>query len=81
MPIIYILLIISMSYKATAQITLIPDANFEMFLIEENIDTDGIVNGQILTQDALTVTNLNIHSLNASYTYIEDLTGIEAFVI
>lgn len=81
MPIIYILLIISISYKGTAQITLIPDANFEMFLIEENIDTDGIVNGQILTQDVLTVTNLNIHSLNAPYTYIEDLTGIEAFVI
>lgn len=56
-------------------ITLIPDTNFEQALIDLSIDSDGIINGQILTEDALGVTFLNVSNKN-----IIDLTGIEAFV-
>ncbi|MDO4729162.1 MAG: T9SS type A sorting domain-containing protein [Bacteroidota bacterium] len=77
---LYLLFFMMVGYHTTAQTTLIPDPNFEFFLIHKNIDSDGVVNGQILTQDALAVTSLNIYSLNISNTYIEDLTGLEAFV-
>jgi Leucine-rich repeat (LRR) protein len=53
---------------------LIPDANFEQVLIDEGVDTDGIINGQINGNDPVGVTNLNVSSKN-----ITDLTGIEFF--
>lgn len=68
------------SYIATAQTITIPDPVFEQVLIDKEIDSDGIVNGQILTADALAVTTLTITSpdIVANIT-IEDLTGIEGF--
>ncbi len=73
-----------------AQTTLIPDYRFERALIDLGIDSDHTINGQILTSDALLVTQLEI-STNAltNYPYppfdeyegrIHDLTGIEAFI-
>ena len=58
-----------------AQITLIPDANFENFLIQQGIDSDGIINGQVLTSDVDIVTVLAFWPNSI----IEDLTGIEDF--
>ncbi|MBC2843642.1 BspA family leucine-rich repeat surface protein [Winogradskyella flava] len=52
----------------------IPDPNFEQALIDLNIDSDGIVNGQMLESDALGVTDLDVNSYN-----ISDLSGIEFF--
>src|SRR5690554_2077656 len=88
--ILYILFFIAVSYKATAQITYIPDPNFEQALIDLGIDSDGVVNGQILTSDALNVTELNIsYGTPPNYPYpaddyyegfIYDLTGLEAFI-
>jgi len=43
-------------------------------LIDLGIDSDGIVNGQVLTSDIETVTNLDINNKG-----IQDLTGIEGF--
>ncbi|WP_140422791.1 DUF7619 domain-containing protein, partial [Polaribacter haliotis] len=60
---------------ASQQITLIPDANFEQRLIALNIDTDGVINGQVFTADINTITTLNVNSSN-----ISDLKGIEDFV-
>jgi len=80
---LYILFIIAIGYKSTAQITLIPDPNFEQFLINEGIDSDGVINGQIFTVDALAVTKMHIHSTmgwNNPDEYIQDITGLEAFV-
>ncbi|SDF12314.1 T9SS type A sorting domain-containing protein [Ulvibacter litoralis] len=57
-----------------AQTTAIPDTNFEQALIDLGFDSDGIINGQVLTSDIDTVITLDI-SLNG----IEDLTGIEDF--
>lgn len=66
-------------YMATAQTINIPDPVFEQVLIDKEIDSDGIVNGQILTADALAVTTLTITSPNIGTNNIEDLTGIEGF--
>lgn len=55
-------------------VTSIPDPNFEQSLISAGIDTDGIVNGQVLTADIADETLLNLNDDN-----IGDLTGIEGF--
>src|SRR5690554_3231974 len=79
--ILYILFFIVVSYKATAQITNIPDPLFEQELIDQNIDSDGIVNGQMLTSDALNVTSLSIYYVGTSTgSYINNLTGVEDFI-
>ena len=61
-----------------AQYTAIPDNNFEQILINQGIDSDGIINGQVLTSDINVITFLN---LDGEYTMsvISDLTGIEDF--
>src|SRR6187549_941367 len=61
---------------ASAQaITLIPDPIFEQELIDQGYDTDGSVNGQVLTDDIDDVTDLNFNYFFA----LEDLTGIQDF--
>ena len=60
---------------ASAQYTLIPDPIFEQELIDQGYDTDGIVNGQVLTDDIDDVTDLNFNYFSA----LEDLTGIQDF--
>lgn len=74
--------LIAAGLSANAQTTAIPDPAFEKALIDLAIDSDGIVNGQLLTTDALTVTNLTIISpeVNNETQYITNLTGLEAFI-
>lgn len=71
------LFFIAVSYKATAQITNIPDQGFEQHLINLNIDSDGIINGQVLTSDIENITELIIDGSNSPY--LTDLTGIQDF--
>lgn len=79
--ILYLLFFIAVSYKAAAQITYIPDQGFEQALINLGIDSDGIINGQIFTSDALAVTSLMIYDvIGNNGEYIYDLTGIEDFI-
>ena len=54
--------------------TAIPDENFEQVLIDLNIDSDGVLNGQVLTSDISEVIYLPIFESN-----ITDLSGIENF--
>jgi len=61
-------------FCANSQTTTIPDANFEQFLVDQGIDSNGL-NGNILNADAQAVTALSI-SINT----ITDFTGLEAFV-
>ena len=70
---IYIL-ILSLSTASFGQVTLIPDSNFEQALIDLGIDSDGTVNGQVLTSDINTVQGLDVRFKN-----INNLTGIEDF--
>jgi len=74
--------LVTLAFFATgnAQITAIPDAKFEAYLVEKNIDTDGVVNGQMATADAEALTTLSISNYSSNGEYIYDLTGIEAFV-
>lgn len=53
----------------------ITDVNFEELLISEGIDSDGIINQQMLKSDAEKVTKLFLNGAN-----INTLDGIEAFV-
>ncbi|UAM98882.1 hypothetical protein K8354_03410 [Polaribacter litorisediminis] len=55
----------------------IPDTSFESILIHTGIDSDGIVNQQMLKSDAEGITILDLSNLE--YGAISDLTGIEAF--
>ncbi len=57
----------------------IPDVSFETKLIEQGIDSDGIVNQKILKTDAEEVIRLDLN-LTANFGEITDLTGIEGFV-
>lgn len=77
--IIIILYTLFFAQNTSAQFTSIPDAIFENKLIQLGIDSDGIVNGQMLTSDALGVTSLDLNVANVTGV-LQDLTGIEAFV-
>jgi hypothetical protein len=68
------ILILGLSTTSFAQVTNIPDPNFEQALIDLGIDSDGIVNGQVLTSDIETVISLNVENK-----FIQDLTGLEDF--
>lgn len=70
-----ILLLLIGPFSAVAQYTSIPDSNFEQALIDFGVDSEGILDGQILSADAAAETNLTV--INRGIT---DLTGIEGFV-
>ncbi len=72
--IIFILFFISYPLIINAQTTSIPDSNFEQALIDLNIDSDGIINGEVLNSDISDITYLDI-----SYYEITSLEGIQNF--
>jgi len=57
----------------------IPDIHFETKLIEQGIDSDGIINQKMLKSDAENVTRLDLN-LSNNFGKISDLTGVEGFV-
>ncbi|WP_299684370.1 T9SS type A sorting domain-containing protein [uncultured Dokdonia sp.] len=61
-----------------AQYTAIPDPIFEEYLIDFGIDSDGIINGQVLTSDINFRIDLQINESPPFY-FINDFTGIEDF--
>lgn len=71
-----IALIISIHAFTFAQYTSIPDAVFENYLISSGIDSEGTLDGQILTIDA----NSYVGNINTASLAIADFTGIEAFI-
>lgn len=73
-------LLIIGTFSISAQTVSIPDPIFEQLLITKQIDSDGTVNGQITTADALALTSLIItYEDNVNFEFITSLTGIEAF--
>ena len=52
----------------------IPDPNFEQALIDQEIDSDGLINGSVADEDIKSITSLNVSDKG-----IKDLTGIEGF--
>jgi len=67
------IILLSIAHFLTAQVS-IPNVTFEYYLVNMYIDTDGVINGQISTADALAVTTLDINNLN-----LTDITGINGF--
>lgn len=63
------------STDCAARYTLIPDPNFEQALIDLNYDSEGTLDGRVLTSDISGRTALDVNTKA-----INDLTGIEAFV-
>ena len=55
----------------------IPDSSFEAILIKTGVDSDGIINQQMLSSDAEGIATLDLSNLD--YGAITDLTGIEGF--
>lgn len=67
-----------MGFIGYSQITSVPDSEFEQALIDQNIDSDGIINGQVLTSDIENLNDLDLSLNNVTYT-ITDLTGLQDF--
>lgn len=78
--ILFILFLIA-SYKTTAQITYIPDSGFEQALISLNIDSDGIINGQVLTSDIDQITELELQGWIFNIIGIQDFSALQKLVI
>ncbi|SHI36509.1 Por secretion system C-terminal sorting domain-containing protein [Mesonia phycicola] len=64
----------------TAQTTSIPDQNFEQYLINQSIDSDGVINGQVLTSDINTLLSLQLQWVG-NFTGLEDFTALEILEI
>lgn len=77
-----ILLLISLfiGLEITAQTTSIPDQNFEQTLINQGIDSDGVINGQVLTNDIDSLLTLFLDNIN-DFTGLEDFTALESLEI
>ena len=75
---LFILLTIMYVNTTLAQTTAIPDQNFEQALIDLNIDSDGVINGQVLTSDIDDLIELDFENVPINDD-ITDLTGIEDF--
>lgn len=63
-----------------AQTTSIPDQNFEQTLINQGIDSDGVINGQVLTNDIASVLTLFLDNIN-DFTGLEDFTALKSLEI
>jgi hypothetical protein len=78
---IFLILVSLVSFLGKAQVTLIPDSDFEKALIYKGIDTDGILNGQLLTADAQCVVNLDLNAVPLGHGgYVMNLAGIGDFI-
>jgi hypothetical protein len=77
---IYIVVITTCSWLSSyGQYTQVPDNVFEQHLIDQGIDTEGILDGQVLTDDIANVITLNVSPESQEFPLIQDLTGIEDF--
>ncbi|MFY7741842.1 MAG: T9SS type A sorting domain-containing protein [Flavobacterium sp.] len=70
----YFFLLLFFFYKGNAQYTVIPDEDFEQELINQGIDSDGIINHLVLNSDINTIISLNINGSN-----LHNIIGIEGF--
>jgi len=75
-----LLILIFYSGQGFAQYTQIPDAEFEARLIAQGIDTEGTLDGQVLTDDIDHITILDVDTaFPETDPLINDLTGIQDF--
>jgi len=74
-PLVIMFLVLSSGFVSIKQtnVTLIPDTNFELALIE--LGYDDVLDGSVLTSAISALTSINLDSKN-----ISDLSGIEDFI-
>jgi len=72
---LWMLFVLLSTGTITSQTIAIPDTNFEQALIDDGIDSDGIINGLILQSDAEAVISLSLNNKS-----INSLQGIEGFI-
>ncbi|WKW46217.1 T9SS type A sorting domain-containing protein [Myroides sp. JBRI-B21084] len=77
---LFLIVITLVPFITKAQVTLIPDTTFENYLVYWGYDTDGLINGQILTTDALNVTELDFINKSPNNISYIDLTGFNNFL-
>jgi hypothetical protein len=70
-------LLMFVTFSSLGQYTSIPDPNFEQALID--LGYDNVIDGQVLTNNINSITNLNLMGDLALGGNITDLTGIEDF--
>jgi len=76
-----IILLFFATHHGFAQYTQIPDTEFEIRLISQGIDTEGTLDGQVLTDDIDHITFLSVTTpFPETDPLINDLTGIEDFI-
>ena len=76
----WLLLAYMIPFISYAQTTAIPDTAFEAKLVQLGIDSDGLINGQILNSDAAGVTDLDVSGPGwGNVGNIKSLVGIIAF--
>lgn len=75
-----LILIAHLSFLGYAQYTPIPDSQFEQYLIDEGIDADPAIDGQVLTSSINGVQALDISGYDiSSFGGLEDFTTLEDF--
>ncbi len=77
----FIIFLFCFSLFGSAQVTLIPDTEFEQALIDNGYDSDGVINGQVLTNDISSRTSLTINGYNISnFEGLQDFTSLATFL-
>jgi len=76
-----LLLCIRFTISSFSQTIVIPDANFEQILINIGIDSDGAVNGQILTSDIDGVTATDVLNIQLKETVPYKIMTINSQVL
>ena len=72
----FIVMLLAMQTFTFAQYTSVPDGIFEQYLVTNGIDSEGTLDGQLLTSDA----NGYVGNINTAGLAIADFTGLEAFI-
>ncbi len=76
-----VLFLLICPFTMMGQIINIPNAGFEAILVHKGIDSDGLINGQILTEDALNVTSLNLNEDIPSDSFpLFSVEGLQEFI-
>src|SRR5690606_12803340 len=76
---IFLTVLTVIPFITNAQVTLIPNPLFEQYFVHWGYDSDGTINGQILTSDALQVTEIDFINKGPSASF-GNLTGLNDFL-
>ena len=76
---ILLIILTLVPFITKAQVTLIPNPEFEKYFVYWGYDSDGVINGQMLTADVLQVTEIDFINKGPSASF-GNLTGLNDFL-